>query len=84
MSFQCPVLGIPLSYTNNRRQDDSPSMDRIKPSGGYTKDNTIIISWKANRLKSNANWKELLKIGQFCENLEEKVSADAARKNEIL
>lgn len=46
----CPVFGTPIHR---------PSLDRIDSSKGYTKDNVWVISWRANRLKSDATLKEL-------------------------
>lgn len=61
----CPVLGIPLEHSKGRVSDNSPSIDRINPNGGYTKDNIIVVSWKANRLKSNASVDELIRVAMF-------------------
>lgn len=49
----CPVLGIKLVPMQGRRAEDCPSIDRIDPYQGYVKGNVAVISWKANRLKSN-------------------------------
>lgn len=68
----CPVLGIPLKFniTGNRNKgkggkDSSPSLDRIDPNKGYTKDNIVIVSWRANRLKSDATQNELERLYEF-------------------
>lgn len=56
----CPVLGLKLEKsTTGKRVDSSPSLDRIDNSKGYTKDNTRVISWRANKLKSDASIEEL-------------------------
>lgn len=55
----CPILGILLSNNNRRLGADSPSVDRIIPSKGYTKGNIQVISHKANVMKSNATPEEL-------------------------
>ena len=66
----CPVLGIELSKDTYRGfTDNSPSIDRIDSSKGYTKDNIIVISWRANSLKSNATLDELKKIYFFYKKL---------------
>lgn len=50
----CPVLKIKIQENNKSGPiDSSPSLDRIKPSLGYVKNNIRIISNRANRLKSN-------------------------------
>jgi hypothetical protein len=54
---KCPVLGIDLQFNSNGRSGDrsnSPSIDRVNPIGGYTKDNVRIISWKANGAKRDS------------------------------
>lgn len=58
----CPVLGIPLDSST---QQNIPSLDQIKPRGGYTKDNVRVISYRANMIKSNATAEELLKVYQY-------------------
>lgn len=59
MPTHCPVLGIPLVLGEVHGQPNSPSLDRLDPSGGYTPDNVRVISWRANRLKSDATPEEL-------------------------
>ena len=65
----CPVLGIPLFFHRQKVQDDSISFDRIDSTKGYTVDNIIVISYRANRLKSDATLDELKRITSFYENL---------------
>jgi len=67
----CPALGIPLSYDNGRGDtDNSMSIDRIDPSGGYTRGNIVLVSQRANRIKNNASVDELMKIAAFYADLE--------------
>lgn len=66
----CPVLGIPLRTERGRQTDNSISIDRIDSSKGYTINNIIVVSWKANRLKSNASLIEMRKLVEFYEGLE--------------
>ena len=65
----CPVLGLKLEYGHSNR-DSSPSVDRIDNSKGYTKDNIIIVSCKANRIKNNASIDDLEKVYIFYKNLQ--------------
>lgn len=65
----CPILGIPLYFNRESVQDNSISFDRIDSSKGYSVDNLIIISYRANRLKSDATLDELKKIATFYGNL---------------
>jgi hypothetical protein len=48
----CPVLGIPLRFSDKGRGDNTPSVDRIEPDKGYVRGNVAVISWRANRMKS--------------------------------
>lgn len=61
----CPVLGIELDYFAEKRQDNSPSFDRIKPSLGYVVGNVIIISERANRIKNDGTYEEHKKILEY-------------------
>jgi hypothetical protein len=66
----CPILGIKLNYFNKGGipQDNSPSFDRIDPTKEYITGNVMIISNKANRLKSDSNINEIRKILEYLEN----------------
>lgn len=55
----CPILGIPLIVSKGRPTDNSPSVDRLDNSKGYIKGNILVVSYRANRLKSNSNLSEL-------------------------
>lgn len=63
--ISCPILGIPLRYNVGKAQEDSASIDRIDSSKGYSPENIIVISWKANRLKNNGSTEDLKKISDF-------------------
>jgi len=54
----CPILGLPL-ITTPPKSDNTPTLDRIVPSLGYTPDNIHVISFRANRLKQDATALEL-------------------------
>jgi hypothetical protein len=55
----CPVLGIPLFSGEGHAIDNSPNIDRIIPEKGYVAGNIRVISFRANRIKSNATVEEL-------------------------
>lgn len=59
---KCPVLGLPMISTKGTTGDTSPTLDRIDSSKGYTKGNIAVISWRANRLKSNGTLEDFEKI----------------------
>ena len=65
---KCPMLGIPIAVSFEGQSHNSPSLDRIDNTKGYTKDNIIIISQRANWLKSDATLSELKSIVNFLEN----------------
>jgi len=49
----CPILGIPLFIGEGKICSNSPSLDRVDNSLGYVKGNVRVISFKANRYKSD-------------------------------
>jgi hypothetical protein len=55
----CPLLGILLVSTNDKRDPRNPSLDQIVPGKGYTPDNIQVISYRANVLKWDATLQEL-------------------------
>lgn len=61
----CPVLGIPLICSNGLMTDNSPNLDRIVPKLGYVKGNVHVISFLANRIKSNATPEQLMKVALY-------------------
>lgn len=65
----CPILGIELNYTNKQALDNSPSIDRIDNTKGYTKGNVHIISFRANTLKSSGTLEEFEKIVKWFNNI---------------
>ena len=70
----CPALGIPIRMENGRATDNSLSIDRIDSSKGYTVDNCIFVSWRANRLKNNATLEELKMISNYYSLLHEELT----------
>jgi len=60
----CPVLGIPLipNEGGTRQSDNSPSVDRVDCQGGYTRGNVWVISWRANKLKSDGTLEEFRRL----------------------
>ena len=63
---KCPVLGIPLLLNQKTGFcDNSPTVDRIDNAKGYEIGNVAVVSWRANRLKSNATLEELKLLHNF-------------------
>jgi hypothetical protein len=56
---RCPVLGIPLVVGRRGVSGDSPSLDRIDNTKGYTPDNIQVISNRANSIKRDATFEEI-------------------------
>jgi len=68
----CPVLGIRLERSTNPKggvTDCAPTVDRLIPELGYVKNNIIIVSHKANRIKNNATVEELEAVATFYRDL---------------
>jgi hypothetical protein len=62
----CPVFGVRLERVGDRTHGDwSPSMDRVDSTKGYVPGNVIVVSMRANRIKSNATPEELQQIARF-------------------
>lgn len=64
----CPVLGIPL-FKDGTKGPNTPSLDRIIPELGYVKTNVIIVSFLANRIKSNATTEQIFAVANFYKEL---------------
>ena len=63
----CPALGVKMEIAKLYANDSnySPSFDRIDPKKGYTKNNIVIVSNRANRIKSDATVNEIRKVADF-------------------
>ena len=62
---KCPVFNTAFIYNDS---DLSASIDKINPELGYIKGNIRIISNKANRMKSNASYEDLLVFSAWIQN----------------
>lgn len=65
----CKYLGIRLDYRNSSCRgsllpDNTPSIDRIDNSRGYVPGNVQVISYLANRMKSNASISQLIAFAE--------------------
>ncbi len=67
----CPVFGIELVMGEAKLTDASPSLDRIDSSKGYVPGNIAVISYKANRAKSNCSYDEILAIADYIKRIRE-------------
>ena len=64
----CPIFGMKLEFNSAGFRENSPSIDRIDSTRGYTPDNIQIISWKANRVKGYATTEELEMLVAYLKN----------------
>lgn len=61
----CPVFGTKWDWSN---KDTVPSLDRVDNSKGYVAGNVKVISYKANRLKSDAMISDIEKVLDYMKN----------------
>jgi hypothetical protein len=64
----CPVFLTPMLPSSDCI-NSSPSLDRVDNTQGYTPSNVKVISWRANRLKSDATREELVAIINYMDTL---------------
>jgi hypothetical protein len=69
MQDKCPVFGTEFKWMGNGKiMPESPNLDRIKPSLGYVEGNVVIISSRANNIKSYATWQEIRMVSDWLKN----------------
>ena len=78
----CPALGIPLKFSKGYT-DNTPCLDRISPSGGYTPENVIWVSRLANIVKNDATPDTILRVADFYDRDIEVILGDAARAQHL-
>lgn len=62
----CPVLGVNLGWCRRgKKQDNSPSIDRIIPELGYVRGNVQYLSDLANRMKQDATPEQLVAFAKW-------------------
>lgn len=57
---KCPILEITLVLGKANMYDFAPSIDRLDSSKGYVKGNVRVVSFMANKMKSNATKEQCL------------------------
>ena len=62
LTQHCELSGIPFGMENERIEWDSPTLDRIDNSRGYTKDNCRVILFSLNALKGSMTDKHMFKL----------------------
>lgn len=66
----CPIFGLKLNYGwsgENQRDNAKATIDKVIPELGYVNGNVFVISWRANKLKSNMSLDELKSIIKYIE-----------------
>lgn len=66
----CPVLGMRLKTNRGALAANSMTLDRTIPSLGYVKGNIVVMSHRANALKSNASSAELYAVADYVKSVE--------------
>lgn len=61
----CPISLIKLQLNDRSLRQNSPSLDRIDNSKGYTPDNVRIISNRANAIKRDATVDEIERLLKY-------------------
>lgn len=61
---RCPVLGHPLKPLSGNPLT-SPSLDRVDNTKGYVKGNVAVISHRANTIKGDASYLELVQVCEW-------------------
>jgi len=66
----CPILGIPIEWKQGNGKAsiaNSPSLDRLDSTKGYTPDNVRVISYRANVIKNDGTAAEHRAIAAWME-----------------
>ena len=63
----CPILGIPLSKGDGVTHASSPSLDKIIPELGYVPGNVQVISLRANAMKNDASFADMIALGEWAQ-----------------
>ena len=62
---KCPVLGILLRKGISSSDDNAYSLDRIDNSKGYVPGNVVVMSRRANVIKRDATFQELIALARW-------------------
>jgi hypothetical protein len=64
----CPVLGIEIDYDLTRPRFNSPTLDRVDNNKGYVSGNVIVVSRRANVMKSDGTVEDMRRVYEFYRN----------------
>jgi hypothetical protein len=69
LTDKCPIFGTEFKWLGNGKiVPESPNLDRINPRLGYVEGNVVIISSRANNIKSYATWQEIRMVSDWLKN----------------
>lgn len=61
---RCPIFGSEFKFSGAKTSTpESPTIDRLDPAKGYTKENIAVISLKANSIKNAYKSDDIIKVG---------------------
>ena len=65
----CPIRKVKMQFkeygVGHGYDDNTPSLDRLNPDAGYTKDNVNWISMKANTMKNNGTLEDVKNLAEW-------------------
>lgn len=61
----CPIMGIPLFFTEGKRGPNSFSIDRVDNTKGYITGNVRVISFLANSRKGDMTIEQIEKLYKY-------------------
>jgi len=74
---ECCGKRLDIEFKKDKKfNDNSPSMDRVNSSKGYTKDNVAILCWRCNKHKQDSTSKELRMIADFMDSWGNEIKSD--------
>ena len=56
----------------HKDKHNSPTLERIDNSKGYVIGNILVVSHRANCIKNDGTWQEIMAVAEFYKQLEEK------------
>jgi hypothetical protein len=71
LTDSCPIFNTEFRWIGNKKTlGTSPTLDRIIPSKGYVIGNVVVISCKANNIKSAYVSTEIFKVAEWLQTIE--------------
>ena len=71
LTDSCPIFNTQFKWIGNKKTlETSPTLDRIIPSKGYVIGNVVVISCKANNIKSAYMSTDIFKVAEWLQTIE--------------